>query len=105
MQNTNQVNLVEQAEQYYSAGKISKDNAEYDDACNCFSEAAPLYDILARQAKSPKERIGYLEKLRECLQPLAVQTLMPGFDTRPWSRIIRKLDEISKEIAELDRLQ
>lgn len=100
-------NIRYTADQLFNEGLDFKKRADYCGAFNCFSDAAPMYEDLAKQANDPKEKIEYLQKARACLQPLAVQTFMPNFintnGSFAWHEVIKRLVKISSEIEELNK--
>jgi len=79
----------------YDIGRFLQFKGKYQRAFEYFKKAARKYEELANYENiSAKQRLGYLEKQRECLESMLVDAF--NFDLQLWSNIMLKLKEIDE---------
>ena len=85
--------LAGQACVKYCVARMLKIRGKYEKSFEYFKKAARKYEELSNyESISPKQRLGYLEKQRECLESMLVDAF--NFDIQLWANIMLKLKEI-----------
>ena len=94
------------AEDEFDTGMFFHRKSEYPEAVEHLTASAELYNGLSRRAESPQKRLYYLQKERDCLQKIQIDSFMPDFTRNyglsHWIAAVRQKTEVERKISALE---